>query len=325
MDSKLGFIAARHITGDGRASRLEDNIADEVLSEKKLTWIHLDANEENSRLWLFQNINYLDDIIINALLEKETNPRILEHTKGVLIILRLINTIPGEDAEDMVSVRLWIDKYRIISAERRASKIVDKFETLFNDSRGPKNSGEFMTSLIDMIIKSSEPLVQVLEDEIDDTEQLFIDSPSQLITKQILQTRKKALVLKRNLSPQRQVIFNLKTFTIDWINSRQNRLLHEQYERMQRIIESLDLVRERSQIISDEVNNISSAQMNTNLYILSIITSIFLPVSFLTGLFGINVGGIPWEAEPFGFWFFSGFVGFFIIFIFAALKLKKWF
>lgn len=324
MNHNEGILATWHLLGNGQAKKVEHDIASEVLSNKKLTWIHLDANIENTKSWLSDNISCLDDIIIEALLEKETNPRLLEFSKGILIILRVLNTIPGEDIEDMISVRIWIDQHRIISVERRHSNFLEQFESLFHEHKAPKSSGDFVSFLNHLVLKSSDPLVQSLEDEIDETEELFIDDPTQSITTQILQTRKKALILKRYFSPQRQVIFNLRALNIDWLNTRHKRILHEQYERMQRIIENLDLIRERSQIISDEANNAAAARMSLNLYILSIITSIFLPLSFLTGLFGINVGGIPWQTHSLGFWFFCGFLLVMVIGTILTFKYKKW-
>lgn len=72
------------------------------------------------------------------------------------------------------------------------------------------------------------------------------------------------------------------------------------------MIEDLDAIRERSQIVKDELANILSDKLNHNLYVLSVVAAIFLPLGFLTGLLGINIGGIPGVDDPNAFAIFCG-------------------
>ena len=102
------------------------------------------------------------------------------------------------------------------------------------------------------------------------------------------------------------------------------RYFQENQERLTRYLEELDSVRERAQIIKEEYTNMLSDRMNRNTYALSLIAGIFLPLGFLTGLLGINVGGLPGVDNPMAFWIVVGlcilsglgFVGLF--------KLMKW-
>lgn len=320
------IITAWNFLSDGFGEQLErDQINSALLSEENLTWVHLNAKNVDAKEWLNTHITCLDDIIIHALIEKETRPRILEFSKGILVILRGPNFNEGEDIEDMVSLRVWIDPIRIVSVERRGSEFVSTLENLLTTGKAPKNSGEFIVFLNNLLLKQCDPLITALEDEIDTADENLIDAPDQTTRIVTLRTRKKIIFLRRFLSPQRDVIFNLKSLTFEWINTRNRRLLHEQFNRAQRLVETLDLMRERTQIINDELSNLASTKMNKNLYILSIITSIFLPLSFLTGLFGINVAGIPGASYPLAFWSFSGILFIIVLVMVLSFKIKKWF
>jgi zinc transporter len=72
-------------------------------------------------------------------------------------------------------------------------------------------------------------------------------------------------------------------------------------DRMTRYVEDLDAARERPAVTQEELGNRLSEQMNTRMYVLSIVAAIFLPLGFPTGLFGINVAGIPMAENPEGF------------------------
>ena len=84
-------------------------------------------------------------------------------------------------------------------------------------------------------------------------------------------------------------------------------------------------MRERAQIVKDELSNALSDEMNRNLYQLSLITAIFLPLGFLTGLLGINVGGIPGAETPTAFWIFCGLLSLLVGMQLAMFRRLRWF
>ena len=79
---------------------------------------------------------------------------------------------------------------------------------------------------------------------------------------------------------------------------------------MTRTIEELDAARDRAAVTQEEVSSRMSELTNTRLYILSIITAIFLPLGFVCSLLGVNVGGVPLQTEGWAFW---ALVGIFIV------------
>ena len=94
---------------------------------------------------------------------------------------------------------------------------------------------------------------------------------------------------------------------------------------MIRYIEDIDSIRERAQITKDELTNALSDKMNKNLYMLSVVAAIFLPLGFLTGLLGINVGGIPGAETANAFFIFCVILVAVICSQIALFKYLKWF
>ena len=92
-----------------------------------------------------------------------------------------------------------------------------------------------------------------------------------------------------------------------------------------RYVEDLDAVRERCQIVRDELANVLSDRLNKNMYILSVIASIFLPLTFLTGLFGINVSGIPGAYNNNAFVIITGAMVALTLIQVVIFKKLKWF
>jgi len=103
------------------------------------------------------------------------------------------------------------------------------------------------------------------------------------------------------------------------------RRLQETLDRVIRYIEDIDTIRERAQIVKDELANALSDRMNKNLYILSVIAAIFLPLGFLTGMMGINIGGMPGVESDTAFWMFAGFLAIVSGVQVILFKWLKWF
>ena len=99
----------------------------------------------------------------------------------------------------------------------------------------------------------------------------------------------------------------------------------ENYEHICRYIEDLDEIRERSHIVHDEITSTINRRLNKNMYILSAIMVIFMPLTFITGLFGMNVGGIPLNENRFGFYLVSIILLCLIVIQIIWSKKNKWF
>jgi len=277
------------------------------LERESLTWAHLDAHHPDARNWLGRHVPDLDQLIVDALLATETRPRMVEHNHGLLVILRGVNLNLGHEPEDMVSVRIWIDSKRIISAQlRKLYAVSDVVESIENQS-GPKTAGDFLVLLAKRLFERMEPSLNELNDQLDDIEERVMLNPSVEERQDVIDIRKQAIEYRRYIAPQRDIMAQLcDSVSTSWISKNHERQIHECHDRLLRYIENLDSVRERAQIVKDELSNALSDRLNRNLYLLSVITTIFLPLGFLTGLFGINIGGMPGVDNPHAFWLFTG-------------------
>jgi zinc transporter len=318
-----GVINACAIKGDGSQTELQGEAISQVIKDKALAWVHLDGTKKETRKWLKTEITYLDHIIIDALLADETRPRIMEFEQGSLLILRGVNLNKDSRPEDMISIRLWIDEHRIISIQRRPLKAVKDIQELLIEGKGPKNSGDFITLLAARLFERMEPVFTDMDETLDNIEEAVIENPDISERKFITDIRKKAIVFRRYIAPQRDVIMHLRTSDQPWLNDMHKRKLQESLDHVIRYVEDLDTIRERAQIVKDELSSVLADKMNKNMYVLSVIAAIFLPLGFFTGLMGINIGGMPGVDSGNAFWIFSTILVIIVavqVFIFKKLK-----
>ncbi len=311
--------------GKGLGNRIQqDSISDRIQSER-LAWVHMDAAHPDTRTWLESEIGYLDRFIVDALLADETRPRMTQIDKGILLNLRGANLNDNANTEDMVSIRLWVDQFRIISVQRRRLKAVQDIVDRIEMGKAPKCSGDFICDLVSHLFKRMSPAISALDDRTDDTEAKVLEGANVVQREEIIAIRKQAIVFRRYISPQRDAISQLRLSDLDWLSDHHKRYLQENLNEVFRLIEDLDAVRERAQIIKDELANIMTDKLNKNMYVLSVIAAIFLPLGFLTGLLGINVGGIPGTESKYAFWIVTFVLSVIVAVQVWTFKKLKWF
>lgn len=325
MPNSAAIIHGCSIDEKGGGKALSGDALSDLLKDKKLAWVHLDATKPETRKWLEAEVSYLDHIILDALLAEETRPRILEFDQGALLILRGVNLNDDADPEDMVSIRLWVDASRIISIQRRPLKAVKDLHERLIEGNGPKDAGEFVAGLVARLFERMEPIFTELDERLDDIEEEIMENPDIEERHEITDIRKKAIMFRRYIVPQRDVIMHLRTSEQPWMDAMHKRRLQESLDRVLRYIEDLDEIRERAQIVKDELASTLADRLNNNMYVLSVIAAIFLPLGFLTGLLGINVGGIPGADNAGAFYMFCGILLLIVLAQVAFFKKMKWF
>jgi len=316
--SKSACLYSYALDGEGGGKEIDINLPQQDV----LQWLHFDAGNENTRA-AFKPLN-LDSIVVEALLAQETRPRFEQIDDSALIMLRGVNLQENGKPEDMISIRLYVSSDLIVSTRLRKLKTIQDLRDKLAANKGPKTSGEFICMLNQRLLDRMAPVLTELDEKIDDLEEMVADNPDAALRSDIVSLRKRAIILRRYMAPQRDVVNHLKNSDLSWITGLHRRNLQESYDRITRYVEDLDAIRERTQIVQDELMSVLSERMNKNMYVLSLVAAIFLPLGFLTGLLGINVGGIPGADNPQAFLMFCGILAVFAFFQIMIFKAVKW-
>jgi len=323
MTEQTGLLQAVIFDGQGRGQQLAWDGLARPLAKDEFLWVHLDYTSAAAQDWVV-NQSGLHTADMEALLKEETRPRSVVSHNGLLVILRGVNLNPGADPEDMVALRIWADATRIISTRYRCHMWETDILRAIEDGEGPISTGEFLTMVTDLMVGRIHTVVQDIEDQVAALEETMLQQKSGSVREQLGDIRRQAINLRRYLAPQREALARLQTEKITWLSDVDRLHLREVHDRMVRAVEDLDAARERAVIAYEELANRVTEQLNQRMYVLSLIAAMFMPLTFLTGLLGINVGGIPGAENKQAFlWvcYILGAVGLTLYFVFRK---RKW-
>ncbi len=280
-------------------------IDDAVRAEPELGWIHLSTQGEEAQGWLRDRAG-LDGYVVEALTATESRPRCEAVGPGAFLNLRGRSTEePLPSSDPLASVRVWAERGRVFTVTRKPLVAVDHVRA--GVERGEVHDpGDLITAFATAITADLDPLVADLGDSLDSCEEQIDPDRIFELRQQVTRTRVTAIGYRRFLSPQRAALEKLATLPGDWLDESDRLHLAAAADRAARMVEELEAIRERASLIHEALTDLRAEQIDSRGLVISIVAMVFLPLTFLTGLLGMNVAGIPFAKEP---WAFAGVVG----------------
>ncbi|WP_068827184.1 CorA family divalent cation transporter [Pseudomonas sp. BMS12] len=316
-----GLVQAFVLDGQGGARSIGyEQLQGLQLADHESLWLHWDRGHPQTSAWLRENSD-LSEFACDLLLEENTRPRLLNLAQQqLLLFLRGVNLNPGAEPEDMVSVRIHAEPHRVISLRLRPLRATEELIAQFQRGEGPCDAAQLVLELAYQLTARVEGLLDELAEQLDSEEEQ-LDSDERYVPDHdlILHLRRRAAGLRRFLAPQRELFAQLARSGFgdgDQWNELNNRLM--------RYLEELEMVRERVGLVLESEERRMSDKMNRTMYLLGIITGLFLPMSFLTGLLGINVGGIPGSESEHGFLLTCALIGALVVFQVWLFRRLRW-
>jgi zinc transporter len=286
-------------------------------------WFHLKSDETDSIVWM-QEMS-LDEHVIEALSALDTRPRMTMLAGGVLINLRGVNTNPGSDPEDMISLRVWFSDKTIVTARKKGRKLIsiEDVRARIENGSGPKSPGEFISMLTEHLANKIGDIVDSIDDDLTQIEINMDEDNIKPVQQNLSAIRLQTVEIRRYLAPQREALSELYR-TRGILSEDVAYDLQYQTDRIIHHVEDLDLAKERAVVLQGELQNRLAEKQNARMFVLSIVAAIFLPLSFLTGVFGMNIAGLPGLEHPNAFNILTGSMLVLAIALIAYMRWKKW-
>jgi zinc transporter len=305
----------------GKAERV--GIKEALADPGDLIWVHLLTNNEHAQEWLRETAK-APDYVIDSLTTTESRPRCDALGEGAFLNLRGRSNEQMTTSDPLASVRIWAIKGQVVSVTRRAVTAVDDVVTAIEGGQ-IKDPGDLIAEFASAITEELDPEVGDLGDSLDDCEaDLDADKVFEL-RRNVTKVRVAAIGYRRFLQPQRAALEKLAALPCDWLHDDDRVHLNSAADRAARMAEELEAIRERAALMHEALTDLRAEQIDQRGLLISIVALIFLPLTFLTGLYGMNVKGLPWAEEPWAFDMIGGVCIAITVAIIAYFSWQRWF
>ena len=284
------------LDGRGGIKPLEN---DDIIDSQHPCWLHLNYTHPDSAQWL-ASTPLLPNSVRDALAGESSRPRVSRMGEGTLITLRCINGSTDERPDQLVAMRVYMDERFIVSTRQRKVLALDEVVSDLQEGTGPSDCGGWLVDVCDALTDHASEFIEQLHDKIIDLEDNLLDQ--QIPPRGFLALlRKQLIVMRRYMAPQRDVYARLASERLAWMNDDQRRRMQDIADRLGRWLDEIDACIARTGVMADEIAQVMQESLARRTYTMSLMAMVFLPSTFLTGLFGVNLGGIPGGAWHFGF------------------------
>lgn len=258
-------------------------------------WWHFDLSDNRLADWCE---THLPAIPAGALLQPETRPRCDTYEDGLILNLRGINLNAGQPTDEMVSIRMWVTDGAVVTVRLRRVFAIDEIRQAAVAQMAPSSPAEFVTALVSRLTARIQEEVGAIA-KLTEFFEADLEDETTPIPAELTKSRRRVIRLRRYLDPQRAALNALTTTPL--IPHGNRPALRELANRTTMAVEELDALRDRLSAVQDDHDLDVARKQARNSFLLSVGAGIFLPISFLTGLFGVNVGGMPGLESPWAF------------------------
>lgn len=284
-------------------------------------WIHFDLGTPGLEDWCFAN---LPPLASRTLLAQRTRPSVDVHDDGLVLTMRGVNLNDGQEVEDMVSLRLWATETLVITVRKQRIFALDDVKEQIENGDAPDTPVRLIARITERLVDRIETLSLDLEDRAEQMEDagydMQTDPPDDL-----WRTRQQVITVRRHIGPMADALNELAHIDTHLIKKPFRSRLRHTASRAKRSVDEVHEVADRLTALSDHLELQQDARLARNSYKLSVVAAIFLPLSFLTGLFGVNVAGMPGMESTNAFAILC--VGMVVlgVLLYGVLRLLKWF
>ena len=269
--------------------------------EDGFLWTHLERDDPVTQAWL-SNCAGLDPLVAEALQAEESRPRLEPVDDNLLVVLRGINhtVTEDEDEAELVALNIWIEADRCITLRDKAHTLeaLRALRLAILAGKGPRTAGPLLARIAEKIVDHLGELTDQIEEHLCEHEEDLADDETESDQRRdVNEMRRQIVSLRRYVAPQRDVLYRLRNDESSWLCDDSRARLREVEEKLRGHMENLDEMRQRAALLHEEMNARVAEQTNRNTLVMSVVSVIMLPMTFITGYFGMNTGGLPFNTE----------------------------
>jgi zinc transporter len=267
-------------------------------------WLHFNLADGRARKWLTEQAE-LPAEALELLLEAHPRVRVTLVPGGVAAILHDLHHDFHDDPEQFGELRFYVDERRVISARRAPLRSVDRLRRELDAGLSLNSTVAWLERLVRDLTEAFAEVARGLSDRVDELEDEVVSGRGHERRVTLAQMRRLLVRFRRHVNSDRSALGRLRSFHHG--AAEELSTLRRSIEQLDGVAQDVELVHERVRVLQEEVSSLLAEATNRNLYVLSIVTTVLLPATLVTGIWGMNVGGVPWADDSRGF-FFTGLV-----------------
>ncbi len=296
-----GFVLEPKGPVEGLRWRSDATEIGRVPESDKPLWLHFNFTDTRADLWIAA-CGKLAKETREFLLDDDARVRAEPLGDGVGLVLSDLHHDFESDPDGIGQMRIHVGPTLVITGRRHPLESVNRLRRELIDGASITSSVDWLSHFVHQMCESFSSVVGALGTKVDEAEDRILAERMMEEGKELGHIRRLLARLRRHLSANRQALVHSRARLSAWCSDADAGELRLAIERLEGVGQDLELVQERARLLQEEIAARLGEATNRNLYLLSIVTAVLMPVTLITGVFGMNVGGLPYLQDRVGFW-----------------------
>ena len=305
-----------------------EQIAQALNTPEGLLWVSLEQSTEAELLSMLRDMFHFHPLAIeDCLSEGYQAPKVDDFGPYLFIIVHALQADFPLDHLDTMELNCFLGPNYLVTSYKcpQMPPIQTMWERLTRDERPIERGADFLCyNILDHLVDAYMPLIDTMDEEIDRIEGEVLDRPKPAILQHILSLKHSILVLRRIIAPQREVLNRLSRDDLPQIAPTHRIYYRDIYDHLTRIHDLSESVRDVVTGTLDIYLSASSNRLNEVMKALTIVSTIFLPLSFLAGVYGMNFDYLPELHWRYGYHFVWGIFILVVVGMLGYFRYRDW-
>ncbi len=263
-------------------------------------WLHLNLSHAGAMPWLARNA-VLADSFMEAQQAGSRSSRIERDRDQLFAVLNDVTFDFSFDVEDVSTLWMQVSEHLVLSARRSPLRSVDRLRMAVKRGDRPQSTLGLLDHLLRDQADELQRIVRQATERVDDIEDALLAGRRPGTDNEVAQLRRLMVRLQRLLAPEPSALLRMLSHPPAWVTTSDQQQLQQASEEFALVLRDIQALQERIRAVQDETAALVAQENNRTLYLLTMVTVLALPINLVSGLFGMNVGGLPFLDHPHGF------------------------
>lgn len=292
------------LDGQGGAHLLDNGAWQNWQPGQGFLWLHLRSGNGAARDLLTERFK-LDPARWDAFADDASHSRCIRLDTGVLLNFRGLTANPTSHGGTQ-PLSLWLEADHAISLGADEPLALLEMRRRLETGQGPATAADLPACLMQLLYETYRVRLQGLTDLAERLQDRIYEDLSKDFQTRLSLVRRHASRLNQLLDDQHRLMEDLQGLSLPWLSHQASPGLRVPRDQLHQLLGNMRSLREHLHGLQDELNGLLDHRVNERLYLLTVVNGVCFPLVFITGLLGVNVGGIPGANQPDAFWILCG-------------------
>ncbi len=306
------------------------NIA-EVISIIKsfdgITWINIDGLHDEKSIEEICTYLGVHKLSMEDILSVGQRPKLEEYTDYLQVVIKLLSIDPGEDTIEYEQLTFILKGNVLVTFQEKTGDVFNSVRNRIKEAKGSvrkKGADYLLYALLDLVVDHYFNILEDFSEKLEDLETELLNNPDKNTLNKLHSLRRETLLLRRTIYPLREMVGKFEKLEEPIINSDIKVFIRDLYDHTIKVIENIEVLRDMTTGLLDLYMNSASNKMNEIMKVLTIMSAIFIPLTFIAGVYGMNFTNMPELGFKYGYFVILGVMLVVLIGMLIFLKRKKW-